>query len=137
MDLRRLQDLEEIRALTHAYAHYVWQKNVEGIVSLFAPDGAMDMGDGTVLRGREALREAYARTFADQDFFPFVHNHLVEIEGDRARGVCYLDVRARTPQGLMTGAGWYEDEYIRVGGRWLFALRRLRMSFYLPMPGQA
>ncbi len=42
----------EIRALTHAYAHCVWRKDVEGIVPLFAPDGAVDMGNGTVRGGR-------------------------------------------------------------------------------------
>ncbi len=64
-----------------------------------------------------------------------MHNHLLQIEGDRARGICYLDVRARTPDGFMIGAGWYEDEYVRLEGQWLFALRRLHMSFYVPMSG--
>ena len=44
-NLRALMDVEAIRDLARGYAHCVWQRDSDGAVDLFAPDGVMDMGD--------------------------------------------------------------------------------------------
>jgi len=130
--LQRLLDFEAIRDLARRYAHCVWQGDAAGAVALFTQDGVMDTGDGPPLIGRESLRQTYTAIFAKQELRPFVHNHVIELRGDRATGACYLDLRAVVEGTYMTGQGWYDDRYVRDGGGWLFASRRLHMLRYVP-----
>lgn len=130
--LRGLADREEIRDLARRYAHCIWQRDIEGAIELFAEDGSMEMDDRPPIVGRAALVASY-RALLDGEFEPFVHNHLIEVDGDRARGVCYLDLRATVGGKAMLGAGHYEDEYVRRDGRWKFLRRRLKMAHFAPV----
>ncbi len=84
--IRALADKEAIRDLARLYAHHVWQLEVEPLVDLFTEDGEMDTSLEEPIRGREALREVFQRLVNDDqaDLQPFVHNHVIELEGDRA-----------------------------------------------------
>jgi len=89
----------------------------------------MDMGDRPAIEGRAALLEIYQATFDASTFRPFVHNHVIELDGDRATGTCYLDLRAVSDEGKpMTGHGFYRDRYQRIDGEWKFASRLLTME---------
>jgi ketosteroid isomerase-like protein len=124
--VRELADLEAIRDLARRYAHCVWQKDVPGAIDLFAEDAVMDMGDRPPIEGRAALLEVYQATFDASTFKPFVHNHVIEIDGDEARGTVYLDLRSINEEDKpMTGHGFYHDRYRRVGDQWKFARREL------------
>lgn len=130
--VRELADREAIRDLARRYAHCVWQRDIEGAIDLFTEDGRMDLDDRPPIIGRRALIASYKALLAG-DFQPFVHNHLIELDGDRATGVCYLDLRASVNGKSMIGSGVYHDEYVRDGGRWKFASRRLAMSYFVPI----
>jgi len=132
-DIRRLMDLDAIRDLPRRYAHYVWSKNVSAAADLFTEDGVMDTGTEEPIRGRAALRETYARMLGPAKFHPFVHNHVIELDGDRATGVCYLDLRATTDGKSMIGSGFYHDVYVRDGGGWKFKSRKLTMEYLVPI----
>jgi ketosteroid isomerase-like protein len=131
--LARLLDLDAIRDLPRRYARCVWERDAEGAAQLFAPDGVMDTGDGAPLLGCDAIRETYRRAFAEQTLLPFVHNHVVELEGDRARGRCDLDLRGTVDGRAMIGAGTYEDRYVRTADGWRFGFRRLVLRFFVPL----
>ena len=131
--LRRLEDLEEIRDLARRYAHCVWQEDVEGAVGLFTEDGVFATGDREPIRGRAALLETYRQMLAGPDLQPFVHNHVIELDGDRARGWCYLDLRATMGGKSVIGSGCYEDLYERTGDGWRFASRTLKLRFLVPI----
>jgi hypothetical protein len=131
--VRELADLEAIRELAHRYAHCVWRKQIAVAVELFTEDGEMDTGDRPVIRGREALLESYRQMLGDADFYPFVHNHLISLRGERATGTCYLDLRATIDGKSMVGSGYYEDEYVRAGGSWKFRTRKLTMCYLVPV----
>jgi len=133
--VRELADKESIRDLARRYAHCVWQRDADGAADLFAEDGVMDTGESDPLEGREAILTTYRATFAAAEFRPFVHNHVVELDGDRASGTCYLDLRAMAGETPMTGYGYYDDEYVRVGGEWKFKRRKLNMLRYEPESG--
>ena len=132
--IRALLDRDEIRDLVIRYAHGVWRKDVAAVAALFADDGEMDTGSGEPMRGRDAIRATYERTFAADDFYPSVHNHVIEITGDAARGACDLDLRAVIGGQRMTGFGSYEDRYVRTGDGWKFQSRRLVMHELRPAP---
>lgn len=133
--VQTLLDREEIRGLAIRYAHGVWRKDVTAVAELFAQDGAMDTGSGDPVRGRAAIRAAYERTFATDDFFPFVHNHVIEIDGDTATGSCDLDLRAVINGERMSGFGSYDDRYIRTPDGWKFQARTLEMRELRKLPG--
>jgi ketosteroid isomerase-like protein len=131
--VRELSDLEAIRNLARRYAHCVWQKDLAGAAALFTEDGEMDTGDRPVMKGRSAILESYTQLMGDAVFHPFVHNHLIELDGDRASGTCYLDLRASIAGESMIGSGVYHDRYARVGGEWKFRSRKLTMCYLVPL----
>jgi ketosteroid isomerase-like protein len=128
--VRELADLESIRDLARRYAHSVWQKDVTGAIDLFSDDAVMDMGDRPPIEGRAALLAEYEATFDLSTFKPFVHNHVIELDGDRATGTVYLDLRASAEGTPMTGHGFYRDRYIRTPAGWKFEYRLLTMEEY-------
>ncbi len=111
----------------------MWRKDVAGAVELFTEDGVMDTGDRPPIRGRAALRAEYQKMIGGPDFHPFVHNHIVDLHGDTATGVCYLDLRATVDGTSMIGAGHYDDEYVRSDGTWRFRSRTLRLTHFVPL----
>jgi ketosteroid isomerase-like protein len=125
--LRALLDREAIRELAIRYASGVWRKDVAAVAGLFAADGVMDTGTGEPMRGPEAIRAGYERTFASDDFYPFIHNHVIELDVDNARGWCDLELRAVMNGRRMEGFGSYEDRYVRTPAGWKFASRTLVM----------
>src|SRR5512138_2579895 len=116
--VRELADREAIRELVGRYAECVWRKDAAGAGELFTDDCVMEPDTGQVLRGRNELVASYTQAFAENDFMPFVSNHLVEMDRDRASGTCRLDLRATMNGTAMIGAGHYEDEYVRQAGEW-------------------
>jgi len=129
--LRRLADDAAIRDLARRYAHCVWQRDAAGAADLFAPDGEMNTGDRPVIRGRDAVRTAYEEIFTTSELYPMVHNHVIELDDDRASGTCYLDLRARVDGEDRVGSGFYQDQYVRLDGAWKFASRKLTMCYFV------
>jgi uncharacterized protein (TIGR02246 family) len=130
--VRALADKEGIRDLARRYADCVWRRDIAGAVGLFAEDGVMDTGDGDPIVGRAALLEVY-RGMLTGDLQPFVHNHVIELDGDRATGRCYLDLRATRDGVSMMGSGSYDDMYVRTAAGWKFRSRKLTMRFFAPL----
>jgi ketosteroid isomerase-like protein len=130
--LRAMADREAIRDLACRYADCVWRQEVGEAIDLFTDDGVMDMGDRPPITGRAALTEAYRAAITGPPFYPFVHNHVIDLGGDRATGRCYLDLRCTIDGRSMTGVGYYEDVYVRRAGQWKFLSRKLRMKHLVP-----
>jgi ketosteroid isomerase-like protein len=128
--VRALADVEAIRDLGRRYAHCVWQRDAAGAVALFVDDGEMDMGDRPAIHGRKALLESYESMFQSSEFRPMLHNHVVELDGDRATGTCYLDLRAVVDGRAMVGLGYYRDRYVRARDGWKFQSRVLTMYHF-------
>jgi ketosteroid isomerase-like protein len=124
-----LADKEAIRELTARYADCVWRRDPDAAVALFTADGVMDVGNGTVLSGHAQLTEGY-RSMLTVDLQPFVHGHVIELADDRATGRCYLDLRGNVDGQNMTGAGHYEDTYVKTRFGWKFQSRKLVMRFW-------
>jgi len=128
--VQRLLDEAAIRDLVRRYAHYVWRGDARGASDLFSEDCVMDTGDREPIRGRAALLASYSEIFGATEFRPFIHNHVVEVAGDRATGHCDLDLHAVVQGQRMTGFGSYADEYVRTPHGWKIAKRTLEMLRY-------
>lgn len=127
-------DLEAIRDLARRYAHYVWQNEVEKLADLFAEDGEMDPGTRPPIRGRAALDAGFRDMLTTgSTFLPFVQQHVVDLDGDRARGTCYVDLRGIVDGASMIGAGWYDDRYVRTREGWRFQSRKITLRFFVPL----
>jgi ketosteroid isomerase-like protein len=131
--VRELADKEAIRELAHRYADAVWREDADAVVQLFTEDGQMDTSLEEPIRGRPALREALVRLIDGADLQPFVHNHIIDLDGDRASGVCYIDLRSVRDGQSMMGSGFYEDRYVRVAREWKFASRQLHLRHFVPL----
>jgi len=128
-----LADREAIRELPVKYCDCVWRNDVSGIVDLFAADGAfITKGHKRehVASGRDALLKLYGSiTAGDITPRPYIHNHVVELKGDgRATGRCYVELRNLKKNMEWAGTGFYDDEYIKLGGGWKFKSRTFQRA---------
>jgi ketosteroid isomerase-like protein len=134
--LQEVIDREEIRTLPVRYCHTVWQKDLDGYVSLFTEDGSMSTNDPTLPRaqGHEALRKMIGEGLDTMKPRPFIHNHVVELLGpDRATGTCYIEVKLFRDGKKGAMSGWYNDEYAKVGGEWKFKSRQITIDSSAPV----
>lgn len=129
--LRAIEDRDQIRELTGRYCHAIAKADASAIGDLFCKDGVFEMGE-RALRGRSALIEFY-ETASAAALLPFIHNHVIELDGDEATGICSVEIRITQDGEAFTAAGWYEDRYRREGGRWLFAHRLFHVFHWVPL----
>jgi hypothetical protein len=134
---------EDRAAIEDLHGRYLfafdWQ-DAETYAGTFAPDGILDYGAGEI-RGREAIaafiregrqrmEQARANTPAGQRApggRHIISNIVVDVNGDRARGLAYWTHMTSGPDGRGTVDFWghYEDELVKVNGEWLYARRRI------------
>jgi hypothetical protein len=115
--------------------------DVDTYVMTFTEDGILDIGDGPI-RGRDAIRkviggmpgrkEAPAAKDAPA-LRPATGRHnitniVIKVDGDKATGRAYwFHYGNNNPQRAATldSYGHYEDEMVKVNGKWLFSKRRI------------
>ena len=137
--LQEMLDREAIRDLVNRYFVAVWRQDVDAVAALFAEDGAFRFAGIAVdengksrptghdevqtFKGRAVLHRMYTLALAEMRPLPFGHNHVVDLTGpDRATGHLVMEMRAAADYAL-AGIVTYEDEYAKIGGKWLFARR--------------
>jgi hypothetical protein len=117
--LQRIQDHLAIQTLVAKYAWHAARGEYEPLAKLFTADGLFISPSARPPAG--TLAQFYATHLKPGLTIPMVTNHIIEIDGDSARGRC-------TMQSLWQGTGpgfvgFYEDEYRREGGEWRFTRR--------------
>jgi ketosteroid isomerase-like protein len=134
------EDRAEIEDLQARYMFALDFKDPDTYASTFTPDGVLDYGP--VVKGRDAIKKVIAdmgkRTavqptpgVAGQP--PVVGRHnisniVIKIDGDKAEGRAYwFHYSNRGPKGAGTldSFGHYEDEMVKVDGRWYFSKRKI------------
>jgi len=128
--VNELADREAIRALPQRYCDCVWRGDVAGVVDLFAEDGSFSISGGGRKRrahGRSELLKTYGSDLSTIKPRPYIHNHVIELKGNRASGRCYLEVRNAADNMSLMGTGYYNDEYVKVGEEWKFQSRSFNM----------
>jgi uncharacterized protein (TIGR02246 family) len=130
LEQSRLQDLEEIRALSHAYARHLDGGDLRAYAGLFAADGEWVGGFGSA-RGPGEIERLVQGHIAERPagssaIYHVLGDILVEFSSaDAATGrmtwmaVAHGDDGAPTIQKF----GFYEDSYVREDGSWRFGRR--------------
>src|SRR5262245_2862150 len=104
-------------------------------VSTFTEDGVLDYGSGDV-KGRQAIKDVIAKmpspaTTAGLRAAAARHNIsniVIKVEGNKALSRSYwFHYSNDNPQrrGVFDGFGHYEDELVKVNGKWLFTKRKI------------
>ncbi|MDI6796160.1 MAG: nuclear transport factor 2 family protein [Desulfatibacillaceae bacterium] len=137
-----LEDIEAIKRLKALYCFLVddavagdSSKALE-LVDLFTDDGWADFGDFGRFEKKEGL------TVFFKDIVPgllsytahMVHNPVIDIEGDTARGRWYFEVPSTLKATNMAGwlQGRYDEQYIKTNGRWLWLSITARFEYATP-----
>lgn len=134
--VQELIDREEIKDLTAIYAHRM--AHGLAVADLFTDDGAyINRGAPGVppreIRGRAALDEYYGDRDMPEPPLPMLHNHLIAVQGDVARGLCSMELRLGSNGVSIVGSGYYEDKFRRENGRWLFVERIYTYFHWVPL----
>src|SRR5512139_346160 len=140
---KHARDRAEIADLMARYLFAMDYHDADAYAECFAEDGVLDYAMGTTV-GREAIRaEARAfrdnvgRIFVDWQGKPAKLRHLVQhkairVDGNRAWNTgLWWEMTNAGPEGTLKAEsfGTYEDELVRVGGRWLFKRRKIYNEF--------
>ena len=120
-----MDDYEAIRQLTARYNRCFDDRDVDGWLACWMPDGEFEFLDtGQRIDGHPALRatiETVQNTgrHVTTDF-------IIELDGDRATQLCQLCELGIDDTPVVRRFGRYEDHITRDGGTWRFHRRRLR-----------
>lgn len=117
--VQRLEDVEAIRRLRDQYHEWVNEDAGDRLWELFAPEATLVYNGRREVRGQENIRQFFA-SFPVQAARQFVHSHVIQVDGDRGTGSSYLDGRPVRDGKSYYVVGRFDDEYIRVDGRWAF-----------------
>jgi len=143
MTLDDLLAIEEIKNLRYGYAAHFDSQELEALVAMFTDDAVCDFGEGYgVWRGRDEIKQNYQAAMkhvgAPFDGIHIMCDPWIRIQSPTAAiGRWYLidwATRQQPISGLATPAGTdhplmylgiYEDDYRKVGGKWLISYTKL------------
>lgn len=122
--LTELEDVEEIKRLKAEYCDICDDKhNQDRIVSIFAEDGVWEGKGVGHAQGHAELRKLF-KSFEEQVAFSQhnVFNPRIEVKGNEAKGIWYFmgPFTFRKNNQQLWLAARYEDDYVKIGGRWKF-----------------
>ena len=126
-DMQLLADKQELSELVARYAWLVAQGRGAAVADLFSEDGEF-LGLGHELRGRRVLARFYEKAAVPGAIVPMVGNVIFDVAGDTASGVSTLMGMSQGP-GRQLLCAYYEDDCVRVEGRWRFSRRRAGVYF--------
>ena len=135
--IRRLEDIEDIRALVTRYGIAMDERQMDVTRAMFTPDARLTSKDGAfAAEGLAAILQTYqARFDVLGASYHVAHGHIIDVDPedpDRATGTVTAHaevVRNGTP---MLVALIYEDQYQRHEGAWKFAAREMGFFYYTP-----
>jgi hypothetical protein len=137
--LKRLQDLEEIKTLRYRYsygANIIESKSgdLREFASLFAKDGTFDVGMGLATGPGEIEKQMKSVTTQWKCAMHYMLNPVIELQGDRANGKwtgLFAFVSDANPSPVWL-SNIYSDTYVRTESGWRFQSVRITTTFADP-----
>ena len=132
--IRRLEDIEEIRLLRMRYHYNTNEGHFDRMVELFTDDAHVDFGYIATARGRKEVHELFLRIPNHLKLVKqFIHNHMVEVDGDHATGISYLDARYSQDGESVMVAARFDEEYSRTPAGWRISRCFVEVFFSVPI----
>jgi ketosteroid isomerase-like protein len=141
---QRLAVLEDIEAIRKLKARYCAacddNHNADALGPLFAEDATWEASNMGRADGRAAIREmlgAVGRSGRIRNSAHHAINPIIEVNGDRATGRWRLIMlyTANRPDGApqyLRIIGSYREQYVRIGGEWLFQSLHCQVEEHAP-----
>ena len=135
-----LREIEAIKQLKYRYMRCLDQKKWDELRECFTDDVVTSYGGGKyAFEGREAVMRFLVDAMGAPSFLSSHRVHHPEItftDPDTARGIWALEDTVVDPERrfVLQGAAFYEDEYVRQGGRWLIRRTGYERTFELIEP---
>ena len=133
--LQQLVDREEIRDLVHRYCWAVDRGTLPEVMTLFHDPCDLVLVPGKRYTGRAAVQKWYDGYMQNRMAVlrHLIHNQVMTIEGDTATSKSYFDAVGELKGESIVVAGFYEDTLRRMGGRWKFTEKVIRLDFLVPL----
>ncbi len=115
-----------IQEIIATYCHALDLGRWEEFAALFTDDCRLDFGSLMgVYEGRAGVR-SFTERMAGLGLFMrhYTTNVVLAGDGERARGQSYVLAITGPPGASLTTTGRYEDEFVKVSGRWRLRVRR-------------
>jgi ketosteroid isomerase-like protein len=123
-----LEEKDAIRELMHAYCFRCDTRDADGLAALFTEDCVWDGGPFGRKNGPEELKQfLLASVGAQHRIRHITANEIISVDGDSASASCYfvvLRLGEGRPETYFTG--FYDDKFVKRGGKWLFRERITR-----------
>jgi len=135
--LEELRDIEALKTLKVRYCHLVDAARWDELAELLTEDATCDYGFFGRYTGRDEIVDRFFRelvTSASSFNAHMVHNPLIEISGDSARGTWYLTAQTtiQPANQAVWVMGLYRDEFRRVDGSWKISSLEFEFKYYTP-----
>jgi len=133
--VQELSDQEAIRTLRSRYHECINEGKYADIPVLFSEEGELDFGYLGKAKGRTELVTFFTQGVSRVLSFvkQFIHNHAIEVQGDRGTGLSYLEAKSVSKGESYLVAARYDDEYVKQNGQWKFKSMRLTPYFAVPL----
>ncbi len=132
-----LREFERLKQLKYRYLRTLDLKLWDEFAATLAVDVQASYGPKLTFAGRDAVVD-FMRASLGPDVITVHHCHHPElsVDGDTATGRWYLDdkVIVLGQRLLLTGAAFYEDEYVHTDGEWLIARTGYERSYEAVQP---
>lgn len=137
------EDVIAIEQLLNRYCHKLDQGDVEAVVALFADDAVLipEYEGSGEHAGRDAVRAWYSNyshqvNAATRGLRHKISTASIEVDGDQATSVCYLDADAidKNSGKRSLSGGRYLDRLVRRGGTWQIRERRIVVDYASTLP---
>jgi len=122
--MSKLEEIEAIKQLKYRYFRCLDRKEWDALAETLSDDATSAYDSGKYsFEGREAVMKFLREALGSPTIVSRHQGHHPEIEitGDTtARGIWYLEdyVIFADDNTALSGAGFYTDEYVKVGGSW-------------------
>jgi hypothetical protein len=139
LQLRELADRAALVNLSVAYSQAVDDHDLGTVVDCFAPDGSFTRL-GTTVSGHADLRSFYASMmdrYVTTLHTPETHLAQVDVRAGTAVGTVNGHGELALGDHLLLAAYRYDDRYVRLGDRWVFAARSIRFMYNVPFDQMA
>jgi ketosteroid isomerase-like protein len=136
--IKMLEDIEEIKKLMASYANWVDAFQMDDVLGLFAENAKAEYGPLGSYEGKDGIATFFKEVVPNTQSWSAhqLLNPTVTVEGEKAKGTWYLFCPATVfgPEGdrAVWIQGRYNNEFVKINGRWKFSLLKFTFNFATP-----